>query len=55
MSWDEPCGNRHDDVTAIRCERLKGHPGDHEGYFTELVTWERYEEEGSQANTEVTR
>jgi hypothetical protein len=34
---DELCGDRHDDVTAIVCERAVGHPGDHQGYA--IVTW----------------
>jgi hypothetical protein len=39
VSWDEPCAARHDNLTGIRCERAKGHPGGHEGHYTELITW----------------
>jgi len=44
---EEECGDQYD-CTSIKCERPKGHSGDHEGYFHELVTWER-------ADTEVAR
>lgn len=35
--FDPDCGEPHDDVTSIVCNRPAGHQGEHEG--VSIVTW----------------